>query len=258
MKHIFIIIIFSPLICYSQSIDDLQVAFTKKSDEKLLQFLDYWNTSIKTNEDSISFGSDLRKDVVEIYKRFYNPFELSKIGEGEWGDSLYTMIKYVIIQNRIDFVVLKEDSLENNENYIFSQEDSSVLQMDSIVDFKPDITFPQTKTLYLTEDYKETLNKFLNRKHHPLGFRGIMNAARAKGSSLEKVRFLNKFLLIIHGHWGGYWYIETHPYVGRICFNKNLDFAKVYFRLVYEGGEAILKKENGKWQLLSSRLTWIE
>ena len=34
--------------------------------------------------------------------------------------------------------------------------------------------------------------------------------------------------------------------------------AIVKFTMVYEGGEAILKKINGKWKLLSAKRTWIE
>ncbi len=41
-------------------------------------------------------------------------------------------------------------------------------------------------------------------------------------------------------------------------FFLEMNYAKLFFRLVYQGGEAYLKKENGKWNLISSKLTWIE
>ena len=85
-----------------------------------------------------------------------------------------------------------------------------------------------------------------------------MNPSRARGQSEKRLEFMNKKLNIIHGHWGGYWHIETHPMVFSINFNKKRNLAKVNYRLVYQGGEAIYVKKNGKWTLKEAYLTWIE
>ena len=34
--------------------------------------------------------------------------------------------------------------------------------------------------------------------------------------------------------------------------------AVVLFQYVYEGGEAILEKQNGEWKVVDFRFTWIE
>jgi hypothetical protein len=255
MKYILLSLVFLPVLGFSQSYDSLETAYKKNSEIKLTEFLDNWNETIKSNEDSVSSGSHLKKEIFKIYDEFYNPFNLMRIGNGEWGDSLYFNVKYVIIQNRIDFLVLNNDSIGD---FNFSIADSLILSKDSIMDFRPNVIFPNAKTLYLTKDYGKTLTEFLKDKHHPLGFRGIMNPARAKGSSLDKQRFLNNYFLIIYGHWGGYWHLETHPYVFRIIFNKTMDTARVDFRLVYQGGDAILKKIDNKWEFVKGELTWIE
>ena len=63
---------------------------------------------------------------------------------------------------------------------------------------------------------------------------------------------------IFHGHWGGYWQFLSYPQVYSITFDNDMKFARVDFRLVYQGGEAFLKNEEGVWTLMSSKLTWIE
>ena len=85
-----------------------------------------------------------------------------------------------------------------------------------------------------------------------------MKPATAAGDSYERQQFLGNYIKVIYGHWGGYWHLETHPEVYRISFDENMNNVIVYFRLVYEGGKATLTKQKGKWELVSSRLTWIE
>lgn len=41
-------------------------------------------------------------------------------------------------------------------------------------------------------------------------------------------------------------------------YRKPRVFAIIYFRIVYEGGEAYLKKENGVWKIITAKRTWIE
>ena len=260
MKFLIFIFLLFPLTVLSQSIDTLKYAYKRNSDKKLISFLDNWNSTIKPNEDSSIYNSELKKDVLEIYKKFYNPFDFNKTGVDKKWDSLYLSVKYVLIQDRIDIIVLNNDSYISWLNLVdfLGILDSVILSKDSIINFRPDINFPNAKTLYLTNGYYKILNNFLKDKHYPLGYGNLMNPARAKGSSFRKVQFINKYLGIIQGHWGGYWYIETHPYVNLVIFNKNRDIAKVEYRLAYRGGEAYFKKEKGNWVFWKGRLTWIE
>ena len=46
--------------------------------------------------------TSIEKFTYEIYEDFYNPFKLSIYGRPEWGDSLYTSNKCIIIQNGIE------------------------------------------------------------------------------------------------------------------------------------------------------------
>ena len=141
---------------------------------------------------------------------------------------------------------------------MLSNSDSLIQIKDSIVDFRPKIEFKNVRILYLTPKYSKIINEFLGNKYYPLGTGGIMNPARAKGTSEKKLDFLNSKMKIIYGHWGGYYHIETHPDVFSIDFNKDLTLAKVNYRLGYQGGEATYKRHNGKWIFIDGHLTWIE
>ena len=70
-----------------------------------------------------------------------------------------------------------------------------------------------------------------------------MNPARSKGESEKRKMFLENYIKIFHGHWGGYWQLHSYPEAESITFDKNMEYARVDFRLVYEGGFAILKNE---------------
>jgi hypothetical protein len=130
--------------------------------------------------------------------------------------------------------------------------------IDSIDTFRPVIKVPGKQAIYLTPKREETLKAFLGDKHLPLGTGGVMNPARSSGESDKRKKFLENAIKIWYGHWGGYWQLNSYPVASSITFDKNLLYARINFRMVYEGGEAILKKTNGQWMLISSRLTWIE
>uniref|UniRef100_UPI00404B4ECB hypothetical protein n=1 Tax=Flavobacterium sp. TaxID=239 RepID=UPI00404B4ECB len=234
--------------------ENLENAYRKRSQKHLNQFFQKWQEeSIPT--DNLNSLSELEKDVYTIFKDFYNPFNLGRIGDGEWGNELYAEIDYIIVQNKIFIYTYEIDSLSaiNKVN-----RDTIKFKKDSINDFCPDLNFGQVKTLFLFPKYEKAINKFLGTKNEPLGSGNIMNPAKARGLSEKRQKFLNKKLKIIHGHWGGYWHIITHPFVFSISFNLDRTIAHVNFRLVYQGGEAHYVKQNGQWILEKSKLTWIE
>ncbi len=250
-----LVFIMSFSICYGQrELIHLEKAYKKKSQDQYSQFLLKWqDESIPiTSLDSLS---NLQKDVYEIFIDFYNPFNLQKVGTGEWGNELYSDIDYVIIQNSLFIYTYKTDTLNF---HVFANTDSLILSKDSIINFRPELQFEQAKSLYLLPKYELVINKFLGSKNYPLGTGGIMNPSRARGTSAERLKFLNKKLTIIHGHWGGYWHIETHPEVFSIDFNNDRTLARINYRLVYQGGVAFYSKQNGIWKLEDAYLTWIE
>jgi hypothetical protein len=150
-------------------------------------------------------------------------------------------------------------SLSFDEGWLFNTWEKIPTEvMDANIDFRPSVSFPGKKVVYLTDDYKKLLDNFLGNQHVDLGTGSIMQTAYAKDESRKRMDFIQQAAQIFYGHWGGYWQYETYPEAYRIIIDANMQRAIVYFRFVYEGGEVFLEKQNGEWTVVSGRLTWIE
>lgn len=130
--------------------------------------------------------------------------------------------------------------------------------VDSKISFRPPVSFPNKKIVYLTKKYKRILDKFLGNRHVGFAKESIMQVAYSKGKSQERMDFINNAVKIFYGHWGGYWQYETYPQASSIIFDSQMKRAVVNFRFVYEGGQVLMEKQNGEWTIVSGRLTWIE
>ena len=124
--------------------------------------------------------------------------------------------------------------------------------------FRPQVSFPNKKIVYLTDEYEKILDDFLGDQHVDLGTENIMQVAYAKDESRQRMEFLMKAAIFFYGHWGGYWQYETYPKASSIIFDREMQRAVVFFRCVYEGGEVYLEKKDGEWTIYSGRLTWME
>lgn len=266
----------------------LKYSFKKGDADSLNMFFTKWEKEFQPISQ-IQFVnlSDTLKDIYEIFLDFYTPQDLKRIGGSEWGDSLYFGVDFVIVQNRIDFSIvetldkkkiiltylrnnLKDSSMYErySETFMKDTADYSLgftyfnsieyLYEDSIMDFRPNVKIDNIGILFYKTEYTRTIARFLKNKYHKLGFGGIMNPARAKGKSKLRLDWINTKVKIFHGHWGGYWQMTTYPSVNQILIDKERETALVFYRMVYEGGEALYKKIDNKWTLIESKRKWIE
>jgi hypothetical protein len=83
-----------------------------------------------------------------------------------------------------------------------------------------------------------------------------MNTAQAKGESLKRQQFLQNFIKIYYGHWGGSWKYLTYPSIGALVLDKDMKYAKIIYGMIYESGEAILENKNGAWKLIAIKRIW--
>ena len=295
---VLVILSFSINYTYSQTTAGiLEKAYKEKSTKKLKDFFYTWSQDIPPITDlEISGYNDTIKQAYKSFIAFYKPHRLDSIGGSEWGNDIYKNVDFLIVQNTLKIYFIdkvfyseeeKEEFVINEINIRYFDRDSTRISIierlknnnrdidfyyrrysgeklkksiltDSIMNFRPAIHCNGKIPLFLTETYKEMINAFLGNKFLPLGAGGIMNPARAKGQSEKRKRFLENYVKIFHGHWGGYWQLYSYPQAYSITFDNNMEYARIDFRLVYQGGEAFLKNENGIWKLISSKLTWIE
>jgi len=242
--------------------------------------------------------NDTLKQAYNVFTAFYQPTNIQMLGGSEWGNDIYQKADFLIIQNsakvyltakiyhpdeEIDSLVVRaiqqnhylNDSAKQElltrkdgklqpsvierfdpfERHFFERKDSLISQIEN---FRPPVRIGNKKAVYLVPNYDALLNAFLGNTHLPLGSGGIMNPARSKRESAKRQKFLENFIKIWYGHWGGYWQLDSYPAANSIIFDKNMKYALVTFTMVYEGGEALLKSNNGKWELVSAKRTWIE
>jgi hypothetical protein len=240
--------IYVPVYSVSELTEKLELSFKKLPADSLNSFFEEWNMSIRANTQEYINQNDTIKAVFEVYTEFYRPFDLLKLGDWEWGNNLNAGSKYIAVQNKI-FYSCTEDFEKFNWNDIVK---------DSIINFRPPLTIAPEKILYLTSEYEEAITVFLGTESKPLGDENIMNPSRPAGESEKRFNLIRNYIPVLHGHWGGYWHLSTHPETGTIIFNKNFTKAKIFFRVGYQGGEAILEKQDEKWKIKTSKATWIE
>ncbi len=263
----------------------------------LTQFFENWESKIPSNETSVTNdtiqeayrvfkgfykptqllllgGSEWGDSIYAKAKYLVIQAELGKI---QFADKVYftQAEKDSIIISRIANIYAKDTSrlelwIRNYKegNLAIAVEifesDSSVISSNKFIDicsipiFRPTIDQIDKKAIYLTPEYSKIINSFLGNTHSRLGKGGIMNPARSKGSSKKKMDFLDNMIVIFYGHWGGYWQLHSYPYAYSITFDRNMKYARVDYRMVYEGGKAILEKHGDQWIIVHGERTWIE
>jgi hypothetical protein len=247
MNRVFFYTVIVSLICFSYACQKdvqpdvpsakklhkkLENAFQQSSTSELEDFCRAWNSSVASNTANYIKRDANVEIIYEIYKDFYNPLDLNKLGFGlcDIDNNDYPYGKYIVVQNKIDYTII---SKENFDKY---QKD-----LKTIKDFRPPLTLTSEKILYLIPEYAKAIDLFLGKSD----------------DAWERSGFLRNHIPIMAKHWGG-WHIETHPEVDRIFLDTDKTTAKVFFRVASRGGEAILEKKANGWEIIDCYATWIE
>jgi hypothetical protein len=232
-----------------------QLDSARSGDQKgrLSRFFAEWNRSFPARASGAIVQSDTIKAIYAVFERFYQPLDLLKLGKWEWGNKLNKDASYVVVQNSVSYAVAATDSLSPGDNY-----DDPKPKWETIVDFRPPVEIEISRVLYMMPEYDSALNLFLGTQATRVGAGDIMNPSFPEGESEKRYLLLRPWLPILHGHWGGYWHLETHPFVSQILFNRQINRALVEFRVGYQGGEGLLVREAGIWKIKESHATWIE
>jgi hypothetical protein len=284
------------IICRGQTDGKLlEEAYKRRSKKQLNSFFENWHNQISaTSENEVAKLDNIKCQAYRVFTVFYKPLNIDSLGGSEFGNDVYKYSSFLIVQNSVyiystdkifyskndtdgaivnyinksifddtlKIMMLKRQNgkldrtiYENFKREAIKNENGTLV--DSIMNFKPKINGSKP-ALYLTKKYDTVLKSFLGNKYLPLGSGGIMNPATSIGESKKRQKFLEYYIKIWNGHWGGYWQLRSYPSVYSIVFDEEIKYAKVNFRMIYEGGEAILQNINGQWQLISSKITWIE
>lgn len=277
----------------SQQAKLLRKAYRTHSTKILYDFFDNWSEAVQSNEKEAT--NPYVAEAHKVFAACYQPLKIDSIFYPEDRLYCYRDKPYFIVQGSLRTVEVAEcipykpeeidsfiearirqmyedDSTRNREieknrthrnipsyykYYIPSYAIVPSTIVDSAVSFRPPVHFDGKKVVYLTDGYEKLLNSFLGNCYVELGKRNIMQAAFSKGTSRLKQKFFSKAALIFYGHWGGYWEYVTFPETTSVIFNPEMTRAVVKYSLAYEGGEMILEKRDGKWEIVSVRFCWI-
>jgi hypothetical protein len=239
---------YQPGLSASQIIERLEAAYNQAHLAGFSQVFEEWNERIQSNSKDFIEQNDTIKAVFDVYREFYKPRDLLKLGKWEWGNELNSNSKYVVIENKLLF------SIDDN----FEEFNWQNAKQDSIINFRPPIDLETNEVLYLTEEYSEAFRRFLGNESSEVGEGNLMNPSKPEGESENRYKMIRKFIPVLQGHWGRHWHLETHPAISTIILNKSLTKSKVHFRVGYQGGETLLEKRNRAWAIINSQATWIE
>jgi hypothetical protein len=290
LTTIFLLVI--SFVSQSQSIEkkQLDIAYKTNSKELLKEFFLKWENDIKSlSKEEEYMLNDTLKQVYNAYIEFYKPNRIRKLGGSEFGDKIYKNVKYYVVQNRLkifftdkiyyskkeveEYIPLritqsklpdsvKQNLLKRNNGKLSERvierynpnniriENLKFIKRDSILNFRPKINIRSRKIVFLNNKYEKEISLFLSDSTD--------TKISTKDEKENRKKFIENYVKIYEGHWGGYWQLTTYPEAYSIIFDNKMNYAKIYYRMIYQGGEAILKNENGKWKLIESKLTWIE
>jgi hypothetical protein len=219
--------------------DQLLDAYYEDSSADLDKILKAWSEISKPD----NFIADSLKDIYAVYKAFFSPWDLSRITESEFGDNIYEHTRYYVIRPGISY------------NYSFKSLPKITYTIDN---FRPSIHNESIKLLYLTDTYESAFNCYLGNNNVPTSDSTIFTPDFSHSESFHRYEFLTPGMKFIHDHWSPTWHLETDPMVYSISFNEEGDSALVNYRIAYQGGETILGKKDGEWEVAYFYMTWIE
>ena len=190
--------------------------------------------------------------VYRLYEAFFQPA------------NFYKDAKYTVIQDKVNVYIVDSDfrglkDVESWESVDFVRK-APVISHIQVRQFRPSVTFPKKKILYLQDDYLAAMLAFLTQDN---GYAMLDRYAEEECVSEERkdrLKYLNSHLKIIPGHWETGWHFETHPRILAVYFAADLkQQAVVSYRAYYGGGEAIMNAtQNGQWKVVARKDTWVE
>jgi len=217
----------------------LEQAYREKSNDLLEQFFTIWRNEIPTiSEIEFSNLNDTLKQAYNVFAVFYKACNVDA--------------EYLMVQNEMDIVIT--DTL-----YCIEKQEFSVKffyktnSFTRIKDFRPKINCEDKKPVYMSEEYRNILNDFLQKNDNM--YLSDPLAPRVVGRESKRQWFLDKSLLI-SSHLSGYRF--PYPRATGLTFDKNMQYAKIDYAWGYSGGYIFLKNKNGEWEIILDERTWIE
>jgi hypothetical protein len=201
------------------------------------------------------------EEALAIFQDFWNPKMIKRYGRHEWDTELYADAKYVIVQRSLVVATKKTEEWPIDElKYMYrpSRQKEEDWLVETIDDFCPSVSIPDTIVVSLTKDLADELKSFLGGNFSEAATSEIMSPAQSVDESRIKHAAADTMVRIYSKHWGDGWHLISHPEVEQILFDSDYQHALVAFRIVYQGGYALYEKTSEGWKLDKTIIEWTE
>ena len=244
----------------------LRKALHEQSTELLFEFFNNWADEVKSNENEAA--NPYVAEAHKVFAAVYQPLHPEKLGFPGWSET-YRDVPYFIVQGSLGDISQSEKIPKKGFPYEITLR--TITKLDSAVEFRPPVSFENKKIVYLTTGYQKLLDSYLREKRADFG-----SFSKEQPDTLQDfdewfntvwerevlytdmmVSSLKKAALIDNPHFDSGWQYETYPKVESIVFDKRMRRAVVKFGFGNIGGEALLKKQRGKWFIVTGQFTWI-
>jgi len=231
---------------------ELQRGYAEKRHGELIAFLDAWQKhSSPASTDLVTKKPKFEQAVYHLYQGFFRPEES------------YEHTQYVVIQDKVNLYIVDTDfrGLEDAKPVTLEESVQSlpVISHLEVRQFRPAVSLPKKKVLYLQDAYLAPVLGFLTQNNGHAMLDRYADEECESEERIGRLEYLNSHLKIIPGHWGTGWHFDTHPHVDAVYLGADLKQALVLFREGYGGGAAIMKETaNGQWKVIAKAGTWVE
>lgn len=242
----------------------LPVATQISQAQEVGRFFQRWEKDSRSITDGeLGRMDDTVRAIYEVFKEFYDPFHLRRIGDESDYYGIYAGKKYVVLEDTVRYAlvdVLDKDSLLEREFLRIANR--RMISVDSVRTaylkkerwtmklvrfqwpetdhfrmlghFRPQVRFTQLPTLVINRKYEDTLRRLVE---------------RGKWDSI--MTYIWSFQ---HRRGGSDFY--GRPMVGHILLDRQLEHAVVNFAMFGDGWETYLRKTKGKWEIVESEQAW--
>jgi hypothetical protein len=225
---------------FSEIAQQLEHAYQNQSQGALDTAFISWQQLIRTYSSAeINVLSDTIRQVYDIFRTFYCPWDLDRITDGAH-ENFETEFRYIVVQNSMQIAVV-----DTNPQYYYYRGVSVWERL--IPDFRPEPGEDIFPVVYLSTSADSLIYQYL-----------YQSDGTPKSDHSQRAAFLREAIQLTHHHWISDYHKTTMPVVSHIYLNEMLTQAFVTFRVFYQFGQSYLERSDNKWILIYSELTGIE
>ena len=206
-----------------------------------------WQQDLPPSTPDFIQQNDTIRTLFDLYAQFralrVDTFPDEHLPTWDWIRAFDQSRKYLLVPDHISYAILPDTSLEQEP----AQSNCRKLE-----GFRPPFPQAQARVLYLSAAYRSALDTFLGRAGGV--FYQPYQPSDSLHQRLEKHWTLLGHRVAIDRSFG----LLRAPNIRRIDLNETLTRARLHYSDFGRGGVAHFERLDGRWQLKSLALSWIE